>query len=112
HLEVDRRKLELLGGIAGPFGETYFLFFLVDAEPVLQQNHAVLCDQALEHRTILQELFMFGWGAETHYWFDAGAVVPAAVEQDKFAATGQMAHVALEVPLAALAFSGFPERDR
>src|SRR6266481_6372800 len=39
--------------------------------------------------------------AESHHPLDAGAVVPAAVEQDDFSAGGKMRHVALEVPLGA-----------
>ena len=42
-------------------------------------------------------------GAEAHHALDAGAVVPAAVEQHDLAAGGQVRHVALEVPLRALA---------
>ena len=41
--------------------------------------------------------------AEAHDPLDAGAVVPAAVEQHDLAAGRQMRHVALEVPLRALA---------
>ena len=35
-------------------------------------------------------------GAEAHDVFDAGAVVPAAVEDDDFSRGGKMLHVALE----------------
>ena len=38
-------------------------------------------------------------GAEPHDSFDAGAVVPAAVEQHDLAGRRQMLDVALEVPL-------------
>ena len=41
--------------------------------------------------------------AEAHHPLDAGAVVPGAVEQHDLAAGRQMRHVALEVPLRALA---------
>ena len=45
-----------------------------------------------------------GLVAEPHDAFDAGAVVPAAVEQHDFAAGRQVRGVALEIPLAPLAF--------
>jgi hypothetical protein len=41
--------------------------------------------------------------AKTHDALDAGAVVPGAVEQDDFAAGGQVGRVTLKVPLRALA---------
>ena len=49
-------------------------------------------------------------GAEAHDALDAGAVVPAAVEQDDFAARRQVLDVALEIPLAALHLARFLER--
>ena len=100
----------MLGGIIRPLGEAFFLLFLVDAEPVLEQDQAVIGDQPFEHRAVLQELLVLGRGAETHDRLDTGAVVPATIEQDQFAGTGQMARVALEVPLAALVFIGFRQR--
>ena len=109
--DVNWRQLPALGGIFRPFGEAFFLFFLVDAEPVLEQDQAVIGDQAFEHRAVLQELLVLGGCAEAHDRFDAGAVVPAAIEEDKFTGTRQLARVALEVPLAALAFIGFRKRD-
>ena len=51
----------------------------------------------------LEEVLVFLVGAEAHHPFDAGAVVPAAVEQHDLAAGRQMRDIALEVPLAALA---------
>ena len=44
-------------------------------------------------------------GAEAHHALDAGAVVPAAVEQHDLAAGRQMRDVALEIPLRALALA-------
>ena len=49
--------------------------------------------------------------AEAHDALDAGAVVPAAVEQDDLAAGRQMRHIALEVPLRALALVRRGQRD-
>ena len=42
-------------------------------------------------------------GAEAHYPFDPGAVVPAAVEEHDLAAGRQVRDIALEVPLGAFA---------
>ena len=50
-------------------------------------------------------------GAEAQDVFDAGAVVPGPVEQDGLAGRGEVGDVALEVPLALLAFGGLRQRD-
>jgi hypothetical protein len=62
----------------------------------------------LELGRLAHEFLVFlGVGAKAHHALDAGAVVPAAVEQHDLAVGGQVLHVALEVPLAALGFVGF-----
>ena len=65
----------------------------------------------LEQRAEAQELFVLVVGAVAHHVLDAGAVVPAAVEQHDLAGGGQMRDVALEVPLRALALAGRGDRD-
>src|SRR5262249_10564476 len=56
----------------------------------------------------MEELLVLFFRAESHYPLDAGAVVPAAVEQDDFSAGGKMRHVTLEVPLGAFALARSP----
>src|SRR5215813_9835078 len=58
----------------------------------------------------MEELLVLFFRAEPHHPLDAGAVVPAAVEQDDFSAGGKMRHVALEVPLATFAFARSRQR--
>ena len=55
--------------------------------------------------TDAEELLDSSVGAEAHHALDAGAVVPAAVEQHDLAAGRQMRDVALEIPLRALALA-------
>jgi hypothetical protein len=50
-------------------------------------------------------------GAEAHDALDAGAIVPGAVEQHHFAGGRQVRHVALEIPLMALALGRAGQRD-
>ena len=57
----------------------------------------------LELRHVVEELLDLRLGGEAHHPLDAGAVVPGAVEQHDLAARRQVRHVALEVPLGALA---------
>ena len=62
----------------------------------------------LGHRA--EELLVLLVGAEAHHVLDAGAVVPAAIEQHDLAGRRQVRHVALEVPLRALAVVGRGQR--
>jgi len=48
---------------------------------------------------------------KAHHALDPGAVVPAAIEQHDLAACGQVRHVALEIPLGALAIARCWQRD-
>ena len=63
-----------------------------------------------EHRRLLEKTLVFGRGAVTHDLLHAGAVVPAAIEQRDFAGCRQVRHIALKIPLRALAFGGFGQR--
>ena len=66
---------------------------------------------AFELRHRAEELFVFVVAAKTHHALDAGAVVPAAVEQHHFAGRGQVGRVALEIPLGAFAVVGRGQGD-
>src|SRR5262245_29555143 len=58
----------------------------------------------------MEELLVLFFRAESHHPLDAGAVVPAAVEQDDFPASGKMRHVALKIPPAAFALARSRQR--
>ena len=68
-------------------------------------------EHALELGAAAKELPVLVLGAEAHHALDAGAVVPAAVEQDDLARRGQVGDVALEVPLGAFALGRRREGD-
>jgi len=55
------------------------LLRLVHAQPVLEQQDAVIHQQLFEHRRLRQERAVLGVGAIPHHVFDPGPVVPAAV---------------------------------
>ncbi len=61
--------------------------------------------------TILQEPPHLLFVAEPHHALDAGAVVPAAIEDDDFARGREVPHVALDVHLALLALGRRGQRD-
>ena len=83
--------------------EAELLLVVGDREPVLDQDDARAHQHALEFGHGMEEFLELRVGAEAHHPLDAGAVVPAAVEQDDFAAGRQMRDIALEIPLRALA---------
>jgi hypothetical protein len=93
----------LLERIVDAAEESHVLLFVGDREPVLEQPDAGAHQHALELRHGAEELLVFVRRAEAHDVLDAGAVVPAAVEQHDLACCRQVRHVALEVPLRALA---------
>jgi hypothetical protein len=81
-----------------------------DREPVLDHLDAGAHQHLFELGHGAEELFILLVRAEAHHAFDAGAVVPAAVEQHDLAGGGQVCHVALEVPLGAFAVVGRGQR--
>ena len=92
------------------FGEALFLLLLVHAQPVLEQQDAVVHQQLFEHRRLAQELLVFGFAAITHHPFNTGTVVPAAVHQHDLAVGGKMRGVTLEVPLRGFTVGGLGQR--
>ena len=91
--------------------ETPLLLLVADREPVLDQDDAVVDEHALEDRALLQEAAVLLGRAEAHHLLDAGAVVPAPVEEHDLARGRQVRDVALEVPLALLALGRRRQRD-
>src|SRR6185295_19934103 len=65
---------------------------------------------ALELRTELEEALVLLLGAEAHHVLDAGAVVPAAIEDDDLAAGWKLLDVALHEDLRLLAVGGSRQR--
>ena len=59
----------------------------------------------------LEESLVLLLGAKAHHVFDAGAVVPAAIEDHDLARGGKMLHVALQVHLSLLAIRWRGQRD-
>ncbi len=80
-------------------------------QPVFEQDDAGVDHQPFEQRYRLQEGARLVLGAEAHHALDAGAVVPAAVEDDDLARRRQVRDVALAVHLGLLAVGGRRQRD-
>ena len=79
-----------------------FLFFLTNIQIVFKQLDSGLGEHVFEFRHHLHEFLVLLVGAEAHHTLDAGAVVPASVEENELLRGWQMWDVALEVPAAML----------
>jgi hypothetical protein len=91
--------------------EPALLLLVADREPVLDEDDPRAQEVSLKLRAGAHELLVLVLSAEAHHALDAGAVVPAAVKEDDLAGGGQVGHVALEVPLGALALGGRSQGD-
>ena len=80
-------------------------------EPVLDEMDARVDHRLLDRRYLLEEPLRLLLGAESHDPLDAGAVVPAPVEDHDFAAGGEVRDVPLHVHLRLLALGGCGKRD-
>ena len=92
--------------------ETARLLLLAHLEPVLEQDHARVHHRLLPQRHHVQELLDQFLRGEAHDALHAGAVVPAAVEDDDLAGRRQVRQVALHVHLSLLAVGGRGQRNR
>ena len=65
----------------------------------LTRMNPVFDEQPLEPRALRKEALVLLRRTETHHLLDAGAVVPAAIEERDLATGRQVLDIALEVPL-------------
>src|SRR6185295_2767291 len=79
--------------------ESPLLLLVADFKPVLDEPDAIIDDVFLEGWADLQKSLVLLLGAESHYVFDAGAVVPAAVEDHDLSSRREMREIALHVHL-------------
>src|SRR5215471_2717938 len=98
-LHIHRAELPDLPAIMNPCFEAAVLLFLADFQPVFDQDNALLDNEMLTNRSILEEFLILLVGAETHHVLDASPIVPTSVENDDFARRWKMRHIALEVHL-------------
>jgi hypothetical protein len=105
-LQIHRRELPLPHGVRLPGAEPDLLLGVADGEPVLAQEDAVLHQQPLEDRALVQKPAVLLGGTQTHDPLDTGTVVPAAVKQHDLPGGRQLLDIPLEVPLSPLPFGG------
>ncbi len=109
-LQVHRTELPALDGGVDPLLEALLLLLIGDREPVFDQGDAGADQHPLELGAGAQKLAILGVAAKAHHPLYPGAVVPGAVKQHHLASSGQVCHVALKVPLGALAIRGGGQR--
>src|SRR6185369_15021040 len=80
-------------------------------EPVFDEDDAGIHDRLLDPRNRLQELLRLLVRAEAHHPLDAGAVVPAAVEDHDLARRREVRQVALDIHLALFTLGRSGQRD-
>ena len=83
--EIHRAQLPLPDRIVDARHEAPFLLLLADLEPDLDQPDAAIDDELLDDRAELEEALVLLGRAEAHDVLDAGAIVPAAVEDHDLA---------------------------
>src|SRR5262245_33017303 len=93
--DVHRAQFPLPQRIVDARLEPALLLLLADLQPHLDQDDATVDDIFFHLRAQVEKTAMLGLAAKAHDVFDAGAVVPAAVEDDDLAGGRETLHVAL-----------------
>src|SRR3954447_18724146 len=93
---IHRAQLPLTERIVDSRLEPALLLVHSDLEPELDKDDATCDDIFLHLWTERKESLVLRRRTEAHHIFDAGAVVPAAVEDDDFTCSRKMLHVALK----------------
>ena len=84
---------------------------MADIEIVFDDRDARSDQQRLHLHDRGHEFLILVVAAEPHHMLDAGAIVPAAVEQDHFLENRQLCDIALEIPFRGLAIRWLGQRD-
>src|SRR4029077_13898818 len=110
-LDIHRAQLPLPDRIVDPGPEPSLLLVHPYLEPEFDQDDAAVHNIFFDLRAERQEAPVLIGRAKAHDIFDAGAVVPAAIEDDDFSSGGEMLHVALQEHLRLLPIRRSGKRD-
>src|SRR6516225_4534006 len=99
---VHRAKLPAFYRISHSVLEPFLLLLIIHRKTILYEDDARTIQHFFEEGARSQELLIFLLCAEAHDALNAGAVVPAPVEQNDLTGRGQFRHISLEIPLPAL----------
>ncbi len=100
---IHRAELPDFPTILNPCLEAAVLLFLADFQPILDQENTILKDEVFSNGGILEECLVLLVCSEAHHMLDASPIVPTTIENDDFARSRKMSHIALDVHLRFLA---------
>src|SRR4029079_9400848 len=103
---VHRTQFPLTQWIVDAVQEALFLLLFADFQPELYENDTGVGDVLFDRRRQLEEPLVSLLAYKTHDVFNAGAVVPAAIEDHDFPGRRKLFDVALEKELGLLPFRG------
>src|ERR1700730_531405 len=109
--EIHRAQLPWPDRIMYARQKAPFLFILSDLEPGLDQNDPGVGDPFFDQGAKIEEPLMFRVGAESHDEFNAGSIVPAAIENDDLASGRELLNMSLNEELGLFAFGGCRQCD-
>jgi hypothetical protein len=109
--QIHHAQLPLTDRIVDARLEPPLLFLVADLEPQLDERYTPGDDVLLDFGTPIEEASVLVRRAKPHDVLDAGAVVPAAIEDHDFAGSGEVLHVPLHVHLRLLAVRRRRQRD-
>ena len=110
-LEVHRRQLPDLARIVDARFEAARLLLRGHLQPIFDEHDAGFDDRLLELGRDFEEALHRVHRAKLHHALDAGAVVPAAIEDHDLAGGGHVADVALDIHLRLLPLGRRGQRD-
>jgi len=99
---VDRADFPLAQRIVPALVEPLLLLVPVNVEIIFEQTDPGIDQHPLEYRRVFEEGPDLRLGTEAHDPFDAGPVVPGAVEQNELGGGRKMLDIALEMPFGPL----------
>src|SRR6516162_3635938 len=108
---VHRAKLLAFFRMSHPVLEPVLLLLIIHRKPILYEDDARANQHFFEEGARSQELLIFLLCAEAHDALNAGAVVPAPVEENDLTGRGQFRHISLKIPLPALPLGRSGEGD-
>lgn len=93
-LDIHRTQLPLPQRIIGSRLKSASLLVLAHLEPVFDQRQSAFDHDLLNEGDHFEEPMVLLFGAEAHDAFNAGTVIPAAIENDDLTSRGEMRDIA------------------
>lgn len=109
--QIRRAQFPLAEGIGDARFEAALLFGVAHFQPEFDERDVAPDDVFFDFRTAFQEKFVLVLRAKAHHVLDAGAIIPAAIENNDFTRRGKMRHVTLQINLSLFTVGRCWQRD-